>query len=354
MTYLVVKAKNQAMIRIALLASIVAGVGACGRSQGISDDKLGGLVVPEVKESDRKIDVDKAAKDPEELDRALAQPHAKVLAAIGPHVAKIATSSEVLGTHPLTDAVTLEVGDKGAFHGLYTNNADYGRETIFVDGKLYLRPRYQRWHGRAPDSPDEPARLRDAYFEAIHATWDLLSPAAQLADRGKVSVEGRVGRKIEISQAARPRAPKEEKLSQRRWRQSRTVEGVTGEIVLDADKGVVLAAKLAGTVAFQKDGQRYSMKVTLDASTSGIGTAVPIAAPATGEVVATPERLREVDDRDFLLQGIAPPLRRNPDGTAATPQPAPAPTSSAAGSAPKPEDKKSAKKPEKPAEEAKP
>ena len=33
-------------------------------------------------------------------------------------------------------------------------------------------------------------------------------------------------------------------------------------------------------------------------------------------MIATPERRREVDDRDYLLQGIAPPLRRNPDGTA--------------------------------------
>lgn len=349
------KAKNQAMIRIALLASIVAGAGACGRSSGISDDKLGGLVVAEVKASDKPVDLDKAAKDPEELDRALAQPHSKVLAAIGPHVVKIATSSQLLGGSPLTDTATIEVGDKGAFHGVYTNNSDYGRETIFVDGRLYLRPRYQRWHSRSPDAPDEPARLRDAYFEAVYATWDLLAPAAQLADRGKVQVEGRVGRKIEISQTARPRTPKTEQLSQRAWRQARTIEGVTGEIVLDADKGVVLAARLAGTVAFQKDGQRYSMKITLEAVTSGIGTVVPIVAPASGEVVATPERLREVDDRDYLLQNIAPPIRRNPDGTAATPQPSMTPNGSAAGSAmappPKPEPKPEKKSEKKQSEE---
>ena len=35
-------------------------------------------------------------------------------------------------------------------------------------------------------------------------------------------------------------------------------------------------------------------------------------------MVATPERLREVDDRDFLLQGIAPPMRKPTDGAAAT------------------------------------
>ena len=46
-----------------------------------------------------------------------------------------------------------------------------------------------------------------------------------------------------------------------------------------------------------------------------------ITAPAEAEVVATPERKREVDERDYLLQGIAPPIRKNADGTAATPQP---------------------------------
>lgn len=315
------------------LAIALAG---CGRSEEIADHELGGLVVPEKTTAARALDVDKAAKDPDELGRALAQPHGKVVQALGPHVARITSSSQLLAAQPLTDSVTLEVGDRGAFHGVYTNNADYGRETIFVDGKLYLRPRYQRWHQRAPETPEEPAGLRDRYFEAIHATWDLLSPAVQLTDRGKVQIEGRVGRKIEIAQAPQPRAPQKEPLAQRRWREGRAIDGVTGEIVLDAEHGVVLAAKLAGNVSFQKDGQRYSMKLTLDAAITGIGTAVPIVAPAEGEVVATPERLREVDDRDYLLQNIAPPLRRNPDGTAATPQPNLAGSAGGSGAAPPP------------------
>ena len=66
---------------------------------------------------------------------------------------------------------------------------------------------------------------------------------------------------------------------------------------------------------------RVVMKVSIDASASAIGKPALVAAPPPDQVVATPERLREVDDRDFLLQGIAPPLRRNPDGTAVTPQP---------------------------------
>jgi hypothetical protein len=63
------------------------------------------------------------------------------------------------------------------------------------------------------------------------------------------------------------------------------------------------------------------MKVVLTSQASAFGKTASVLAPAE-DVVATPERLREVDDRDFLLQGIAPPIRKNPDGTPVAPQPA--------------------------------
>jgi len=91
--------------------------------------------------------------------------------------------------------------------------------------------------------------------------------------------------------------------------------------VLDAERGVPLAVKLTGKVGFLRDGKRFAMAVSVDSAVSGIGTASVIVPPGEADVVATPERRREVDDRDYLLQGIAPPLRRNPDGTAVPPQP---------------------------------
>jgi len=91
--------------------------------------------------------------------------------------------------------------------------------------------------------------------------------------------------------------------------------------VLDTDKGVPLVMKLAGTIGFSREGRRFTMQVSVDSLISGLGSARVIATPADTDVVATPERLREVDDRDYLLQGIAPPLRRNPDGTAVPPAP---------------------------------
>jgi hypothetical protein len=298
------------VLRVLLVAGLT--LLGCGRSEGVADKDLGSLVIAPKPKSD-PIDVARAAKDPAELARGLARPYRETVAALGPHTFSIKTSTivEEAGkkVDELADVTVIELGDKGAFHGLYENSADYGREVIFDGTKLYLRPRYQRWHGRAPEAPDEPVQIRDSFATAIEATWDLLAPGAELTDAGPAQTAGRVGRKILVKLSPSPRKPPAEKLVQRAWREQRSVEAVSGEIVLDADKGVPLAAKLAGTVVFMRDGRRFTMKITVEGTASAIGTAVAIAPPAPDLVVSTPERLREVDDRDFLLQGIAPPLR---------------------------------------------
>ncbi len=310
------------MIRPLFACVLVAA--SCGRSQGVPDRDLRGLV--EIKDrGPQKVDVERATKDPDALSVALAAPHHVVTAALGLHSVTIATATHVSEngkpTTDLDDKTLIQVGDKGAFYALYTNSADYGREAVFVGGKLYLRPRYQRWHERAPEAPDEPEQLEDQFAEPVAATWDLLAPGAELSDRGVVQIAGRAGRKIEVRSAAAQKKPPSEPLSQRAWRESRTIEGLTGEVILDAEKGVPLSVKLSGTVGFLRDGRRFAMQVSVQSDISEIGKVADIAVPATEDVVATPERLREVDDRDFLLQGIAPPLRKNTDGTAVAPQP---------------------------------
>jgi len=309
------------MLRFFALALCAA---ACGRSKGVSDQDLTGLVV-EARKPEAAIDVARAARDPGELGRALARPYRTMLVALGPH--SVSVNSVITVTEAgqpvsdLSDHAQIDNGTGGAYHALYTNSADYGRETTFSDGKLYLRPRYQRWHAREPEAPDEPAELRDHYFDAVAATWDLVAPAAELTDRGPLEVAGRAGRKIEIARTADPRDPASETVAQRKWREARSIDEVAGEVVLDAERGVPLAVKLTGKVGFLRDGKRFAMAVSVDSAVSGIGTASVIVPPGEADVVATPERRREVDDRDYLLQGIAPPLRRNPDGTAVPPQP---------------------------------
>jgi hypothetical protein len=311
------------MQRLFAIATVLSALG-CGRSKTTPDEELGGLVVA-AKTGDQAIDVDRAAKDPAELGRALGQRYSLLVAALGPHVATTETKLSVLEgqrvDRELTDRAVIELGDAGNFHGVYTNSADYGREAIFSNGKLYLRPRYQRWHGRLPETPEEPIALRDDYFSAVHATWELLAPGVELVDRGAIQVSGRAARKVEIKKTPTPRKPEKEKVTQRTWREGRTIEAVSGEIVLDSAKGVPLSWKLDGSVGFTKDGKRYSMRITLTGGISQIGVVAVISAPPEAEVVATPGRLREVEERDQLLHGIAPPLRSNPDSTSNTPPP---------------------------------
>ncbi len=308
------------MIRGVLLGLVVAC--ACGRARGVSDEELGGLVV-EPKQREHTVDVARAATDPAALGVALMRPHRHAIAALGPHALTIESTTKVEEAgkvvEDLSERTTLELGDASTFHGLYTNTADYGREVTYVGGALYLRPRYQRWHKRAPESTDEPMELSDRFVEPVGATWDLLAPAVDLVDGGAADIDGRKGRKILIKLSPRPRKPAPETLTQRKWREQRTVEAVEGEVILDAASGAPLAVKLAGTIGFMRDGRRFRMATSVTSATTQIGTASVIATPAETEVVATPERLREVDERDYLLQGIAPPLRKNPDGTAITP-----------------------------------
>jgi hypothetical protein len=313
------------VIRFAVLALCSAALcGACGRSHGVADQDLPGLVV-EARKAERPIDVARAAKEPAELGRALAQPYRVTLAALGPHGIAVNTTTTIEEAgkllSELSDHAQIDNGDDGSYHAVYTNSADYGRETTFTSGKLYLRPRYQRWHARIPEAPDEPAALRDEYAAAVAASWDLVAPGAELADRGAIDVSGRAGRKIAVALSSDPDQPPAEPVSQRKWREARSIDAVAGEIVLDTDKGVPLAVKLTGTIGFTRDGRRFTMKISVDSTISGLGSPAMVMAPADGDIVATPERLREVDDRDYLLQGIAPPLRRNSDGTAVTPAP---------------------------------
>ena len=309
------------MPRAAVIAVLLT---CCGRSQGVPDRDLGGLVVAP-NTGAVKIDVDRATKDPDELGAALGMPHHQLSAVLGPHTVAIAMATHVSEAgKPVTDLddkTAIETGNNAAYHATYTNSADYGREVIFTGGMLYLRPRYQRWHGRAPETPIEPQDIADSFYDPVAATWDLLAPGVELSDRGVVQVAGRTGRKIDVEPAGSPRKPAAEPLVQRKWREGRTIEALTGEVVLDAETGIPLSVKLSGTVGFSRDGRRFSMQVAVQSDVGAIGKAAQLAAPASEDVVATPERLREVDDRDFLLQGIAPPLRKNTDGTAVAPQP---------------------------------
>lgn len=305
------------MLRCAVLA--VALLAGCGRSRGVPDEELGNLVVAEP-ERDQPVDLARASRDPAELGRGLGRKYQGTIEALGPHSITIATKTIVTsGTaaiSELSDKSVLELGAGGAWHGLYENSEDLGRETLFIKDTLYLRPRYQRWHQRAPETALEPTKARDAYVDGVFATWDLIAPAVELTEQGAATVAGRAGTAIEVKLSPVPAKLPTERLTQRKWRETRSVEAVSGVIVLDVDTGSLLSAKLDAKIAFMRDGKRMQMQIILDASVGSLGP-VPIAAPPPEDTVATPERRHEVEERDKLLEGLAPPTRDRVSGSAA-------------------------------------
>ncbi|MEZ4364039.1 MAG: hypothetical protein R3B48_27955 [Kofleriaceae bacterium] len=295
-----------------LTAGAIAASG-CGRDAGVPDRELGDLVVAP-KTSDAPVSVSQALSDPSELARAVNLPHHRRSALLGAHRLHITSSIELAepGGAPLeslSEETKLEFASDAAWHATSNNSADYGRELTFLDGALYLRARYQRWHRRPPNGDAEPAEHLDRFGEAPAAMWELLAPAIAVADGGALTFADRPAHKIAISTSAKPAAAAREPLAHRKWRQARTVEHVEGEAVLDDANGALLRLALRGVVAMQREGHTYSMKVSVESAVSGLGVAPAITAPDPAEVVLTPVRLHEVDERDQLLEKIAPPLR---------------------------------------------
>jgi hypothetical protein len=287
--------------------------GACSGSGGVPDQELPGLVVAAA-ERDPAIDAKNAPKDPEALARAIATPHGTVAAALGAH--KVIARSKVdvvegtASVESLATDVTIEMAADGTYHATLDNSADYGRETTYTGGKLYLRPRYGRWHGRAPNDDAEAAQIVDDLASELPGHYELLARAVDVADKGPVTEAGRPAHAVAVTLAKAPRKPAAQTLRQKSWRDTAVVEAASGEVVIDDKTGAVLRAQISGQVAFARDGRRFTMKLEARHQTEPLAAAPTFAPPPAEEVVATPERLREVDDRDFLLEGMAPQARR--------------------------------------------
>ncbi len=291
---------------------------ACGASGGTPDDELPGLVHAQV-ENAPAIDVARAAKDPAMLAAAVDLPEHRATLLLGPHALVVRSTATVKDgdavIESLSDDVILDDGGDDDFHGKDDNSADYGREIIATGGALYLRPRYARWHARAPED-GELQKLRDELGQTLAADFDLLAPAIAGVDRGETEVAGRPARRIGLELAPVPH-PVTASVTQKKWREGATVEAVSGEVVLDARTGVPLHAHVEGRLAFSQGNHRYHMTLVVDHDVSKIGSKPAIAPPPAEDTVATPQRLREVDERDLLLEGMAPPARKQPQVPAA-------------------------------------
>lgn len=266
------------------------------------------------------IDVARAARDADELVRAALSPHHRAAAALGAHAVRATTRLEVREGDStaleLTVETAIEIDASGAFHAVSNNSRDYGREVFYTGGQLYLAPRYSKLHRRAPESPDEPQRILDDLAGELGAHLELLSRSLAVEDRGAVTHAGRAAQRIGLARAAKPRRPSGLPAGQARgpdeaWRDELVADAIEGEVILDSSTGAPLAGTVRGTVTFRRDDRVFAMTVSVVHAIERVGEAIAVAAPPEDRWVATPLRAREAEERDQLLQGMAPPARKS-------------------------------------------
>ncbi|MBK9071068.1 MAG: hypothetical protein IPL79_08720 [Myxococcales bacterium] len=283
----------------ALAALACTALAACS-----SHDKLDvpGLVAPA--STGASLTLAEATKSPTTLGAYLRAARLQA-GALGPFTATLTSTIETSsgtpgGSETLTNEVTLRVAANGDYHAIDHNSADLGREVISLGDQLYLRPRYAKWHQRV---------AQDGEASDLLATWltsfaDHLEPVAGglTVSAGEASKHlGRDALRVELGKAATTKVATEA-LVQRKWRESITVQEIAGYAVIDGLTGVVLDGELVATLQFLRDGKPIAMKLAARHRVA-LGP-VELAPPAASDVVATPQRLREVDDAKTLLNGL--------------------------------------------------
>jgi len=305
-----------------LIAAALAGCRDEGPDRAHLDERhrdgFGGLI--RSADPAEPVDVDRAASDPDALVRAVRVPHHRVAEALGAHVFRATSSVDATvtgGSEPeareqLDVSARIEYAEPQRFRALVESSADYGREIIFADGQLYLRPRYGAFHRRAPSDEHEPASWRDDIYAELAGHLELLAPGLAVRDGGAADVGGRPARRIELVRAETPRQMPVTSAPQRAWRKSVEVESLSGEVFLDRETGVPLRARLEGVAHAQRDQRLVRMHIVVEHFIEGIGQAVAIAAPPEDQWIDTPVRSREVAEREHLLEDIAQPARPAP------------------------------------------
>jgi hypothetical protein len=299
---------------LAMIGLLATALG-CGSGKGRSDEELDGLVTAR-KVVAEPIAIDKAVSDVAELRRALLQPHHVVADTLGSHAfrgsssVRLSTGSGADPVETLDDETAIDFAASGAFRASLDNSREYGRHVVYSGDTLYLQPRFGKYHERAPTDPDEPGHIRDDIYATFGDYFDLVSAAAKLEDRGAVTHEGRAAHAVGFTLGERRK--REYEASQKLWRNDAVVTELSGEVILDDATGAALSGTLSGSVAFARDGTNYTMAITAKHAISAVGTDPSIEPPPDDQTVATRVRSHELEQRDSLLEGIAPPLRKAP------------------------------------------
>lgn len=254
------------------------------------------------------IDVTRAAGDVRTLLAAtrevLPVPHRVV----GTSTTKVHRGGELLDE--ISDETVVERAGDGALRAASASSRNAGRELVSAGGVVWVRPRYGKFHRRPPAEKGEAERVAREIAGTFAAELELVAGGLEARDGGATTFAGRAARKILLARGAGG-APRVTHAGAQAWRDSVSVEVLDGELILDAASGALLLGRLAARAGFVRGGERLEITVAATHEVKSVG-AVTVTPPPDDESVDTPGRSTEFEDREALLQGLAPPARKAP------------------------------------------
>ncbi len=211
----------------------------------------------------------------------------------------VAPPVEATTKDTLTTTTDLWLDAEGRFRLTETNDQDGGRDIGFSGREIAVALRYGKLVRRATQEP-EPTRMLEEALGAPGAAWEIVGRFASVA-----TVPGKPG-SYRLSKSGSPLVPPEPAGSAtpgRRWRESITVEALSGEVELDATTRALVGFALNARFSARRDSPGMALPVAggidIALRADGIGHAEPVTLPASA--VELPPRQRPVLEERALL-----------------------------------------------------
>lgn len=258
----------------------------------------------------RRVDV-RALERVSELVSALRRPGEELDAQLGARHQVLSSTIKVEPQGRLPDVLpevleerfVIDVEGASGVHLVHDSGSKDGFEATFVDGALYVRPRFGKFVRRRPEG-DEVERLRGLVEGVPAASIELVAPFLSVRDAGEGRLLGRATKRLTLSLKDAGIPGKEEEPG-RKWRETLKVYALDGELEVDAASGGALALRLDIRYQFDRPSSPNPVPNPVKVESSlRLVTSLPEAVIAPDDFVATPHRSRPILDRNFLLDGL--------------------------------------------------
>lgn len=258
------------------------------------------------------------------LLEVLAEPHASVREALGPHALTLKTSLTLRPTEPgranpaldstvaadqaVSDTVALrwespdEMGPRFALE--QHNDQDRGRSVVAVDGRLYAKLEHRPWTFHAVESNVHELWLDDAW-RAGHDALLFLMPGATLTTQPAPGEGWHGGDAVRVTLTPGPgvRPPG----GGEGWRSRVAFSALAGDLLVDADSGAWISLDATATYSLP-GGSAGPLSGRFEVHGRVAPTLPEAPSVATPQdAVALPERHRYEEERKRLLGELAAP-----------------------------------------------